>query len=269
MSEIVGGVEAESVLDAAADVADETFGDRLSAVYALGSLAHGGFAPLVSDVDVALVLTDVDQDTAAAVAAIAPEVVRRVPGELARRLSVFWANPHGVRHGPAGYGRLPAVDRLDLIDSGRLLRGHDTRAGAVPPGGAELVRDGAAFAASRFDDAYLDTLRDPDGLVAGGARTVTKAVLFPVRFLYTLTTHRIGLNDAAVEHYTGPHRPLVAAAARWRDRGLTDPRDAGELLAAHLVGLHTEFLDAYAAAMDRAGEPALATELRLRRARLV
>ena len=40
------------------------------------------------------------------------------------------------------------------------------------------------------------------------------------------------------------------------------------LLAAHLTGLHTEFLDAYAEAMDRAGETGLATELRHGRARL-
>jgi hypothetical protein len=36
----------------------ETFRERLLAAYALGSLAHGGFSPLVSDVDLAVVLDD-------------------------------------------------------------------------------------------------------------------------------------------------------------------------------------------------------------------
>ncbi len=36
----------------------KVLGPRLVAAYALGSLAHGGFSPLVSDVDLGLVLTD-------------------------------------------------------------------------------------------------------------------------------------------------------------------------------------------------------------------
>ncbi|WP_130290901.1 hypothetical protein [Pseudonocardia sediminis] len=260
--------DADAVLTATTDVAREVFGDRLAAVYALGSLAHGGFAPLVSDVDVALVLTEVGPRTSEQVAAVTAAVREREPGTLSGRLSVFWADLDGVRHGPGPYGRLPAVDRLDLIDAGRLLHGRDVTACAVPPDGATLVREGAEFAATRFDDAYQDTLRDPAGLVAGGARTVTKAVLFPVRFLYTLHTHRIGLNADAVAHYDGPHLPLVRAAADWRGHGLGDHGSATELLTAHLTGLHTEFLDAYAEAMDRAGEAGLAGRLRESRARL-
>ncbi|MBW0101134.1 hypothetical protein [Pseudonocardia sp. KRD291] len=262
------GNDADAVLGAVVDVAREVFTERLVAVYALGSLAHGGFAPLVSDVDVALVPAVVDARTRERVAAVGAAVRERAPGTLADRLSVFWADPEGVRHGPGPHGRLPAVDRLDLIDSGRLLHGRDATGGAVRPDGPTLVREGAEFAVSRFDDDYLDTLRDPARLVAGGARTVTKAVLFPVRFLHTLHTHRIGLNADAVEHYAGPHRALVAAAAQWREHGLSDPVRARVLLAAHLTGLHTEFLDAYAEAMDRAGETGPATDLRYRRARL-
>ena len=36
----------------------EALGERLLAAYALGSLAHGGFSPLVSDVDLGLVIAD-------------------------------------------------------------------------------------------------------------------------------------------------------------------------------------------------------------------
>src|SRR5690242_9058383 len=57
----VGGgpsVTGDDVLVDAVRVAGERLGARLLAAYALGSLAHGGFSPLVSDVDLALVLAD-------------------------------------------------------------------------------------------------------------------------------------------------------------------------------------------------------------------
>src|SRR4051812_25875977 len=66
MNDLTAGCEAllpeagigEDILRIAADQAVRTFGARLVAVYALGSLAHGGFCPAVSDVDLALVLDD-------------------------------------------------------------------------------------------------------------------------------------------------------------------------------------------------------------------
>src|SRR5699024_5470704 len=50
--------DGEDVLADVVRVASQTLGDRLIAVYALGSLAHGGFSPLVSDIDAAVILTD-------------------------------------------------------------------------------------------------------------------------------------------------------------------------------------------------------------------
>src|SRR5580700_5936669 len=48
----------EAVLERAVTAYAEALGDRLVAGYALGSLAHGGFSPLVSDVDLGLILQD-------------------------------------------------------------------------------------------------------------------------------------------------------------------------------------------------------------------
>ena len=48
----------EAVLTQAVAAYRAAFGSRLAAGYALGSLAHGGFSPLVSDVDLGLVLQD-------------------------------------------------------------------------------------------------------------------------------------------------------------------------------------------------------------------
>lgn len=48
----------EAVLARAAAAYQAALGSRLIAGYALGSLAHGGFCPLVSDVDLGLILQD-------------------------------------------------------------------------------------------------------------------------------------------------------------------------------------------------------------------
>src|ERR1700761_881186 len=48
----------ETVLARAISAYQAALGSRLIAGYALGSLAHGGFSPLVSDVDLGLILDD-------------------------------------------------------------------------------------------------------------------------------------------------------------------------------------------------------------------
>ena len=44
------------VLISAGELATKVFGQRLRSIYALGSLAHGGFTHLVSDVDAGIIL---------------------------------------------------------------------------------------------------------------------------------------------------------------------------------------------------------------------
>jgi hypothetical protein len=56
----------EVVLARAVSAYRDALGSRLIAGYALGSLAHGGFSPLVSDVDLGLILPDLGALAAAA-----------------------------------------------------------------------------------------------------------------------------------------------------------------------------------------------------------
>ena len=53
-----GTDQGEAVLAQAVAAYQAALGPRLVAGYALGSLAHGGFSPLVSDVDLGLILQD-------------------------------------------------------------------------------------------------------------------------------------------------------------------------------------------------------------------
>jgi hypothetical protein len=252
------------VLDRAVCAYRAALGSRLIAGYALGSLAHGGFSPLVSDVDVGLVLQDPlgakDYLTIHAVA----RSLRTGRSALDKRLSVFWGTPSTLRGQRRG-GRFPPLDRLDLLDHGLLLTGRDARACVARPGQAELLAAGAEFALGylggtrtlpgRVRDrarlwadhsSALDEIRNPPRLVSRGPRRLTKIVLFPVRFLFTAETGQVGTNTLAAAHYLAasdaPSTTLVAAGLAWR---LAAPADdeATALLGRELIPLYIHYID--------------------------
>ena len=84
-------------------------GASLTNVYKLGSLAHGGFSQIYSDIDIGLLLSSTnppeDMDRLISDA-------KELEPQMAKRLSVFWANPI------YDWGRLPVLDRIDLLDHG-------------------------------------------------------------------------------------------------------------------------------------------------------
>ena len=83
-------MDGERVLAEAAEAYRIALGDRLLAAYALGSLAHGGFSALVSDVDLGLILGDpLQPGDGDAIRAIA-EMEKSKGSVLHERLSVFW-----------------------------------------------------------------------------------------------------------------------------------------------------------------------------------
>ena len=136
---------AEDVLRDVVEASRRGLGNRLVAAYALGSLAHGGFSPLVSDVDLGLVLADPlgpgDGETVQAIA----DTVKQGASPLHDRLSIFWGTPSTLGGHVEG-GRFPPLDRLDLLEHGRLLLGDDIRGDTARPSPAELLIVGAEFA---------------------------------------------------------------------------------------------------------------------------
>ncbi|MDQ1518385.1 MAG: hypothetical protein QOE80_4215, partial [Actinomycetota bacterium] len=92
----------------------------------------------------------------------------------------------------------------------------------------------------------LEEIRRPE-LLLTRPRHLTKVVLFPVRFLFTAATGRVGTNHAAADHYladgAAPAARLVAAALAWRTAPPGDDRDAAELLARELVPLYLHYID--------------------------
>lgn len=288
-----GIAEGEAVLGEAADVYREALGQRLVAAYALGSLAHGGFSPLVSDIDFGLILADPlgpsDHET---VQAVADAIKARGASALHQRLSVFWGTPSTLRGRAAG-GRFPPLDRLDLLENGRLLHGKEARQGLARPGRAELLVAGAEFALDFLGpgrgpaspasqglgslppagEVAVEEIRRPERLVARGPRHLTKLVLFPVRFLYTAATGRVGTNLAAADHYLAsdetPGARLVAAALTWRTTPPDNTQAAAELLGQELVPLYLHYIDDHTARLDALGEVDLAEAFESWRSRLL
>jgi hypothetical protein len=183
-------VDGESVLLDAVEAYRVALGDRLLAAYALGSLAHGGFSELVSDVDLGLIAADPlgpdDSDTIQGVA----DVEKAKGSVLHSQLSVFWGTPCTLRGEQAG-GRFPPLDRLDLLESGRLLAGSDDARRDLPrPTSVELIVTGSEFALDYLagvrartspeggslgsmrlaGEGAVEELRDPELLVRRGVR---------------------------------------------------------------------------------------------------
>ncbi len=266
-----GSATGDDVLADAVRAGRESLGGRLLAAYALGSLAHGGFSPLVSDVDVALILADPVRPSDPVALLSMAEDVRSAGSRLHTRLSVFWGTPDSLA-GRAVGGRFPPLDRLCLLEHGRLLTGTDVRTGLPWPDRTDLLVAGAEFALKTLASDVIAQARQPELLLAEGRRRTTKIVLFPVRFLFTAETGREGTNDAAVTDYLArpamPGAGVVSAALDWR----TDPPDrdhALALLRAGLLPLYLHYLDDHTNRLTSAGRPELAEAFRQWRSRLI
>jgi hypothetical protein len=286
-----GDEEGQAVLAEAVAAYQKALGDRLLAAYALGSLAHGGFSPLVSDVDLAVIVDDPplpsDPETIGAVA----EGVKEGGTALHQRLSVFWGTPATLRGEREG-GRFPPLDRLDLLEHGRLLAGQDSRAGLSPPGAHELMVGGAEFALEflagitahlpawsggglgsiRPGDDAIEEVRQPEVLVSRGVRRMTKLVLFPVRFFFTARTGHLGTNHTAATAYVAaqpaPGAPLVAAALEWRSAP-PDEESALALLRTEMVPLYLHYIDDHTERLTALGCEELAEGFREWRRRIL
>lgn len=106
MRDQAGAEQGEAVVAQALAAYQTALGSRLVAAYALGSLAHGGFSPLVSDVDIGLVLADPPRLKDRVTLGSVGNAVRAGGSELHQRLSVFWGTP-GTLQGRFRGGRFP------------------------------------------------------------------------------------------------------------------------------------------------------------------
>ncbi len=171
-------------------------------------------------------------------------------GSTCWRTECSWPGPKprsGLdRPSPAELLVTGAEFALDFLGPGReAAQPTSSGLGSLAPAGREAI----------------DEIRHPERLAGRGPRHLTKAVLFPARFLFTAATGRVGTNPAAVDHYLA--RPdaaapdLVSSALRWRTEP-PDPGPAARLLQRELLPLYVEYIEDHATRLRHLGSVDLA-----------
>ncbi|MDP1574312.1 MAG: hypothetical protein Q8L78_05225 [Coxiellaceae bacterium] len=255
-------LQGEIILQETLEFARSCFKEKLIACYALGSLAHGGFCPLVSDVDIAIIIDDQNvQD----VISVIQNKVKETGLSLSERLSIFWGSVNSLQNNNGG--RFPALDKLDLIENGRLLFGKDIRSFLPKPTQLDLIITGAQFALDYLaTPEKINDIKNPELLFSRGVRHLTKMVLFPVRFLYTAKTGKMGHNEDAVNYYLKYNdtqsSELVKAAFQWRFEAPHDKKYVVTLLKKYLLEIYNQFIDLYVLKMSNLGEVKLVSDLK-------
>ena len=249
---------ARTVADEGAHAYRNAFNGRLVATYLMGSLAYGGYAPAVSDIDLAVILTDTRDGDPGTIKATTETLSGQSP--VHRKLSVFWGSLPALRAGRDD-GRFPAMDRLELADNGELLLGSDVAGQVARPTGDELLLESAGFAVTVLaTDEVIAEFHHPRRLLLDKV-WFTKAVLFPVRFLYTntRTTGRAATNDEAIAWYLAQSEAaapsLVRLAERVRAGHPLDPARAEPELAAGLGPLYQHYIENQTRLLRRANAP--------------
>ena len=170
-------------------------GSSLVEVYQVGSLAHGGFSATYSDIDVGVLLS---------CAAPPPGMemwiadAKKLNPDYGKKLSVFWGNPE------CGWGRLPVLDRLDLLDHGAPLM-HGRKAVFSRPGKAEI--HGALL--DSIERSWKPRIRELSRLTkldTADRKSYIRAILYPARLIYSWHTLTVDSNDRAVD-YLGKLKP--------------------------------------------------------------
>ena len=164
-------------------------GPCLVEVYKLGSLAHGGFSGTYSDIDVGLLLDCKEPPSEFANLVIQ---AKSLHPELGKKLSVFWGNPE------FGWGRLPVMDRLDLLDHGVPLLG-DHKANFTRPTQVE-VHQALRESIEKSWQPRIPELQALTRLEAKDRKPYVRAILYAARLIFTWDKLAVDSNDRAVEY---------------------------------------------------------------------
>jgi len=164
-------------------------GTVLVEAYKLGSLAHGGFSDIYSDIDVGLVLGCPKPPSQMS------ELIAGAKGlhsDYGRKLSMFWGNPE------FDWGRLPVIDRLDLLDHGVALL-YGIKPSLRRPTKDEIHRE-QLQSIERSWKPRLPELSGLTSLEPKDRKPYIRAILYAARLIYTWDNLVVGSNDSAVEY---------------------------------------------------------------------
>ena len=181
--------EIETFVTRVADHFKNRVRDAVVEVYKLGSLAHGGFSNIYSDIDIG-VLLNCSQPPERMSELIAGATT--LDPDYGQKLSVFWGNPEFT------WGRLPIIDRLDMLDHGvPLLRG--IKATFRRPT-KEVIHEEQLQSIERSWKPRLPELNSLTQLEPKDRKPYVRAILYAARLIYTWDNLTVDSNDCAVEY---------------------------------------------------------------------
>jgi len=164
-------------------------GSSLLEAYKIGSLAHGGFSPIYSDLDVGLILScsspPVEMDRMIAEA-------KGLDDEYGKKISIFWGNPE------CDWGRLPALDRQDLLDHGVPLLNNRKPDFRRPT--KNQIREQLSQTIEGSWKPKIDELSQLRELEPKERKPYIRAILYPARLIYSWDNLVVDSNDRAVEY---------------------------------------------------------------------
>jgi len=164
-------------------------GGALVDAYKLGSLAHGGFSNVYSDIDVGLLL-NCPEAPVRMVDLIAE--AKSLDAEYGKKLSVFWGNPDFT------WGRLPHLDRLDMLDHGvPLLSGHKPQFRRPTK---QAIRDELLRSVEKSWQPRLSELNALTELAPANRKPYIRAILYAARLIYSWDHLAMESNDRAVAY---------------------------------------------------------------------
>ena len=168
---------------------ENRLGPSLVDAYKLGSLAHGGFSNIYSDIDVGLLLNC--SEAPARMAELIADATT-LDADFGKKLSVFWGNPEFT------WGRLPNLDRLDLLDHGvPLINSHKPQFRRPTK---QEIRDELLRSIERSWQPRLPELNDLTELALENRKPYIRAILYAARLIYSWDNLAMDSNDRAVEY---------------------------------------------------------------------
>lgn len=233
------------ILSASLDI----FADHKISIYLMGSLSRGGFSETCSDIDIGIVFDSTGSGIQLSINDMISNIQMKHPN-IENIISIFWGSVDSI-NGYSRDGRYPPFDRLDLIKSATLLYGCDIRDDLLLPSQEELEVSCAEFALQYLSKPNsLDMFQDSAYLVNQGTAALTKAILYPPRFIYLAAADEISTNQASAAYYlatfSGDDSILVEKGYQWRMEGRADDFDSTvSLLDKGLFELYNRFLIIY------------------------
>lgn len=226
------------------------------AIFEIGSLAHGGYDPLVSDIDVAVVLASSCGLSGKEASSKIAEQLKAVGGDRSDRYSVFAGTVEEINGGDPSRTRFTVFDKADLVSFGNCVFGDAKVLQLIHmPSQKSLIEDAANFAINYIFKKHFPRLfADPASYLKSEYLMLTKLLLFPARLLFTAKVRRPASNEEAVNDYLSAYDDETSKLVAWsyRLRKSKDPlADQEALNQRALLNLYLRYISFYIDELNR------------------